>query len=394
MNKLTLITVVTFASVSAFASNARWNALQNAEHISDIQRVFQDKPEEVLNYEAATIEFGGDATAPDAEGGFIRKMGDSAWSLYLGRNSTTFAAGTSVLAETLSAGGAPTAADEEAALNAMFQQQNPIQFTYGMKNGDISWGLGLFYVGSDVKSAETFASNAETLDASVKTDISGLLLGATNGVWDAQIRQGLSGKMEIENVANSTIAGVANGSTLEIESKNSTKVSGGYVMDTMYYYGKYTISEGEVTSSIAGANFDSSSSEIVLGAINSMKKDGTDFFYGLSVVISESETEPAAAAKTKTNTTRVPLLVGVESELNSWLTLRGAISQSLGFLSSTKTTGTSNGAVPNDTTTTMGAGFKWGKAMVDVALGTGSTGTFGLDDDGDNFATAAVTYNF
>lgn len=385
MKKLMLVTVVTFASVSALASKARLEALQYAAHIEDIQEVFQREPDQALNYEAATVEFGGASTAPSAEGGFIRKMGDSAWSLYLGRSSTTYAASATTFAD-----GTGGNSDEDAVLNAAFAQNNPLQLTYAGKSGDMAWGAGLLYVSSDFKGGKTFTSNAENLTGKVKQNVMGLLVGANNGVWDAQARIGLGGKTEITDVTASTIAAVSVGADVKLESTSSYKLSGGYKMDSMYYYGAYEGSAGE--AKIGGtAAADSTASTITVGAINSMKKDGTDFFYGASVVISEVKDD---VASTKVNTTKVPLLVGVESEVNSWMTLRGALTQSLGLLSSTKSKGSSANSIADDTTTTVGAGFKWGKATIDTVIGTGNSGTFGFDDDGNNFAKASVTYNF
>ena len=392
MKKLMLFAAVTIASVSAHASKARLNALQNAKHLSDIQDTVQTKPDQAVNYEAATVEFGGAAAAQEAEGGFIRKMGDSAWGLYLGRSSTTYATASSAAATALSAGGGATASDEAAALNSAFSQDNSLQLTYATKMGSMSVGAGLFYVSNDFKNDGDFASNAETLTATKKQDVMGFLLSASNGTWDAQLRQGLTGKTEIKNVSGSTIAGVANGSNLKLESTNSTKLSGGYLMDTMYFYGSYEMTAGTLKNN--GTKLaDAEGSVITAGVINSHKKDGVDFFYGASAVVSNSK-EKTTSPDTNVDSTVIPLIVGVEADVASWVTLRGALTQNLGLLSTTKTTGAKSSSVADSTVSTLGAGFKWGKATVDTVIGTGSTGTFGFDDDGDNFAQASITYNF
>ena len=392
MKKLMLFAAVTIASVSAHASKARLNALQNAKHLSDIQDTVQTKPDQAVNYEAATVEFGGAAAAQEAEGGFIRKMGDSAWGLYLGRSSTTYATASSAAATALSAGGGATARDEAAALNSAFSQDNSLQLTYATKMGSMSVGAGLFYVSNDFKNDGDFASNAETLTATKKQDVMGFLLSASNGTWDAQLRQGLTGKTEIKNVSGSTIAGVANGSNLKLESTNSTKLSGGYLMDTMYFYGSYEMTAGTLKNN--GTKLaDAEGSVITAGVINSHKKDGVDFFYGASAVVSNSK-EKTTSPDTNVDSTVIPLIVGVEADVASWVTLRGALTQNLGLLSTTKTTGAKSSSVADSTVSTLGAGFKWGKATVDTVIGTGSTGTFGFDDDGDNFAQASITYNF
>ncbi len=381
MNKLMLVTVVALASVSAHASKARLDALQNARHVVDIQEVFTREPDQAVNYEAATIEFGGAAAAPEAEGGFIRKMGDSAWSLYLGRSSTTYA-------------DFVTGVDATGTFTQAAAQANPLQLTYATKAGDIAWGVGLFYAASEFKNAQNFTNGGNILAASsVKQNIGGLLVGANNGVWDAQARIGLVGSTEVQTGDNTGAAlDPFDNSEIEINSTSSAMVSGGYRMDSLYYYGSYSMGSGEVKAGGTKVVDLKSNNVLELGVINSMKSEGVDFFYGASAVITEQKVGSA-----KTNSTVVPILAGVEAEMNTWLTLRGAISQPLSFLSTTKTTGTSASSVADQTTTTLGAGIKWNKATVDFVLGTGNSGAFGFDRGAagrETFTNAAFTYNF
>lgn len=385
MKKLMLIAAVVIASVSAHASKARLEALQNAAHLDDIQDVFTSKPDSALMYEAATVEFGDTGTA---EGGFIRKMGDSAWSFYLGRNSTTYADATSVL--TANGGSLATSAAESTALGKAFAQDNSMQLTYAAKAGALSWGVGLFHVSNDFKNSTEFASGAEEINGLKKQNIMGLLFSIRNGTWDAQVRQGLSGKTEINDVTGSTIAGVTNGTDIEFNSTSSTKLSGGYKMDTMYFYGAYEMGAAEYKVDSAKQS-ETEASTMTLGAINSHKKDGVDFFYGVSAIMANSKEK---VGDTKSEATYFPVIFGVEAEASSWLTLRGSLTQNFALLSSVKPDGGKAASVTDSTTTRLGAGFKWGKADIDAVLGTGTSGTFGLDDDGNNFAQMSVTYSF
>lgn len=387
MKKLMLIAAVTIASVSAHASKARLNSLQNAAHLSDFQDVVQSKPSEALNYEAATVEFGSATGTPNAEGGFVRKMGDAAWGLYLGRNSATYLSAADAAAAALD----NDVANENTALDEAFSQDNSLQLTYAMKAGSIGWGVGLFYVSNDFKNGKTFAEGTSTFTADKKQNIMGLVASAGNGTWDAQLRQGFSGKTEINDVsaeANMTV--IANGQDLELNSTSSTKIRGGYLMDTMYFYGALEMGAAELKlNDVKQADTDQTVTTI--GVVNSHKKDGVDFFYGASFVMTTTKED---VADTKEESTVVPLIVGVEAEANSWLVLRGALTQNLSLLSSSKPDGGSAASTDDSTVTTLGAGIKWGKAMVDLTLGTGSSGTLGFDDDGNNFANGSITYNF
>lgn len=382
--------VIMTAALSAQASKARLNALGNSEHIVDIQEVFQSEPDQALNYEAATVEFGSATATQEAEGGFIRKMGDSAWSLYLGRSSTTFKSLTDTFTGLVSDG----TGTETANLRTGFIQANPLQLTYGSKSGDINWGAGLFMAMGDKTAIDT----AEFDATSMKTNIMGLLIGANNGTWDAQARIGLVGEMTADGAAGfGSIANLAGATELEMKSTSSLKVSGGYAMDSMYFFGGYEMGAGEVTAnSTTAIDREATSSAMTVGVVNSHKKDGVDFFYGVSAVISNVELKNNTAnTKAKTDATTVPLLVGVEAEVSSWLTLRGSLTQPLALLSSSKSTGGKAGSLADNTVTALGAGFKWGKATIDTVIETGTTGNFGTDGGtGDIFGQASVTYNF
>lgn len=400
MKKHLLVAAVVLAAVSAQASKARLNALGNSEHIVDIQEVFASEPDQALNYEAATVEFGGNSGASvEAEGGFIRKMGDSAWSLYLGKSSTTFKALTDAVSSTSL--GIAGNADERTALQTGFNQANPLQLTYAGKASDISYGASLFHVSNTLEGFTT-TSGAESLTGEVEQNVMGLLIGANNGVWDVQLRQGLAGESEVTGTANlGSVAALAGATTFKTESTGSTKLSGGYMMDTMYFYGGYEMSSAEVTAnSTTAVNRDITASALTLGVVNSHKKDGVDFFYGASAVISNTEVDNKTTnTKTEIDSTTVPLIVGVEADVSSWMTVRGSLTQPFSLLSSSKTkvgTAAASGkSVADGTVTALGAGFKWGKANIDAVVSTGTSGNFGFDGGaGDILGQASVTYNF
>ena len=320
-------------------------------------------------------------------------MGDSAWSLYLGKSSTTYQEFVSDITTAVS-NNTNLNADRSAlatALTAGHAQSNPLQLTYASKAGDISWGAGLFYLGNDYKTAQNFTAYS----GQVEQNIAGLLLGANNGVWDAQLRVGLMGETKTTAISTTNTAasqlGISAGSTLEVNSTGSLKASGGYLMDTMYFYGGYDMRTGEVKTTGGGKIVDATKNILNVGVINSHKKDGVDFFYGAEVVMTTTEDDEA---NTKVESTNVPLIIGVEADATSWMTLRASVKQPLSLLSSTKSKGSSSTSVADGTVTALGAGFKWGKATIDTVVSTGTDGNFGTDSGGDIFGQASVTYNF
>jgi hypothetical protein len=385
MKKLMLITAVTLAAVSAHASKARLDALQNAPQLSDMRLAFDGKAEETVNYEAALVEFGGTSnTDPNAEGGFIRKMGDNALGFYLGKPSSTYAAASNRLTTALANGNT----DEKAVLDSSINQNNPITVTFGSKVGGMAWGVGAFYDQTDNK-ALSETSNAESLTGKVTQNIMGVYGGVNNGTWDAQLRLGLEGNTKLD-ATTSTVAAVPAGAEVKGTSTMNMKASGGYHLDTMYFYGHYEDLEGNVKEN--GSKISSTTdTDLTVGVVNSHKKDGVEFFYGVAIKSLESKDTTAG---TKTDSFLVPVLAGVEGEATSWLTLRAAISQDFPTISTVKVKGSSASTAAASTTTTAGAGIKWGKAEIDGVLGMGSSGQFGTDKNSNMFTNASITYNF
>lgn len=388
MKKLMLVAAVMIASVSAHASKARLSALQSAGHLSDIRNAFDGKAEETVNYEAAIVEFGTANGDPNSEGGFIRKMGDSSLGFYVGKPSATYKESADTLAENFG-----TNADEDAVFQSAVDQENPFIVTYASKAGDMAWGLGLFYAAKE--NEQQISSNAENLgtDSKVTQNIMGIYGGVNNGVWNAQLRLGLGGETKITAGTGATTAALTAGNTLKGTSTANVLVSGGYKMDTMYVYGSYETLAGEVTNSAGTKLADTSDDTITVGVVNSMKKDGVDFFYGASIVSNTTKDDGTAATVEKNESMLMPIIVGVEADVNAWMVLRGAVTQNFPFLSTSKIDGATRTAAAS-TTSTLGAGFKWGKATIDTVMGMGTSGDFVDSDGGEIFTNASLTYTF
>ncbi len=387
MKKSLLIAALTLVSASAFASKARLSALQSAAHLSDVQDVLT-KPDSAASMpEFATMEFGqtGTATAVTGNqaagsGGFSRKMGDAAFGAYLGDRPTMF-------------NEFRTLSDSTNLLGT----ENGLNLFYGAKAGDMTWGVGLYYSASSRKPDGTPTTTTKSQDAT------GLSLSAAGGgMWDAQLNVGLTNNSKYNTTATNqnSLAG-----------KTSYKLSGGYNISSTYIYAAYE-GGGATYKSATTTIDDFSKTAITLGAVDSMKKDGTEFFYGVSYVtttMKDDSTTPTTTILAKTETARLPLIVGLESEVTSWMVARGSISQSVLIDTrkvSTATAMTTNDSGASDTTLAAGIGLKFGKLTFDgtlsaatatttAAAGTppSSSGVFGLD--GSNFlANTSFTYMF
>lgn len=364
MKKTMLIAALTLVSGPAFASKARLTALGNSAHLSDTYLIFSKPDTATKMGEWANLEFGPDATPgnnPNAEGGFVRMAGENAWGAYLGYTPA---------ASAFRAAGSAAAAGH-------LKAENGLNLFYASKANDMGWGLNFFN------------SMSENKVAKKKQAMMGLNLSASADMWDAQLGIGLS------NTAENTATA---GSEHKFTGKTTLGLSGGYWMDSMYLFGKYTMG-GFKHETGPNTNEDDSRNTIELGVVNSHKKDGTDFFYGAKLVMENIKNDKAtgAADDTKTTNSTMPVWFGLEAEAASWLVLRGSISQNL-FLMGSKKTETNSVATTetvnaSDTAVNAGLGMKWNKWMFDGTLTAAKNGNFGLD--GANFlANGSLTYMF
>ena len=365
MKKLMMIAVVTLASASAFASKARLSALSyngsntnglsaNAPHLIDTQTIFVNPADLTTMGSWATFETGStDATpattpntAPNAEAGFARASGDARWGFYLGHTT---------IATTLRhvAVGSPAA-------GTYLIEENPINLFYAAKMADISWGLGLNYSNSDKKA----------LGKQFSTGVTG---GMRMGAWDASLGLGVADTAEI--------------GTNKWTGKMSADLRAGYAMDTWYFYGQYNMNGGkhEVASATTA---DLENSMIKLGAINTTKVDGGEFFWGAAYAMDTVNNKAGTGAKTESS--YLPFVVGIEADAASWLVLRGSVTQDV-LLSQEKKSPGETTTRANNTTVAAGAGIKFNKFTLDGAIAGQSTGVI---NGASLLTTAGLTYNF
>lgn len=348
-----VLAAVALATTPAFASKARLNALQSANHFSDTRDMLTRPDQAMAHAEFATLELGtkGAASTPNAEGGFVRKMGDSAaLGAYLGNYSGL-------------------ASSSLALVTTPYAIQNPLNLVYANKMGDMSWGLGLQYAAAEDKVAKK------------KSSVMGLTASATsNAGWNAEIGLGLTGES-----SNTT-------TDVKAEQSSPLSISGGYAMDSLYIYGGYSmLGAKSKTAGTTTANVEQSTMSV--GVINHTSKDGAHFFYGVEYNSTVKKDKEGTQAKTETS--KLPVIVGIEADAASWLVLRGSIKQSV-LMASTKTsdtTGTtSEKSLEDDTTIGGGIGIKLGKFIVDGTFTSAGTGKLGSDA---NFISeVGMTYKF
>ena len=343
--------------LSALASKARMTALQNAAHLSDNTGIFQT-PATAANLGGwATFEFGSTssttaaATQPNAEAGFARVQDHTVYGFYMGHenswvNASRYQAGVGYLAE-----------------------ENPLYLFYASK-GETTWGAGLSYSNSDKKANGKQSATGVNLSAEIGSGNVYATLGLTNTATSKATTP----------VTNDKFTG-----------SMATILGGGYQMDSLYFYGEFGQMGGKEENSNGSELSKTSTSNITFGVINSIKIEGGEFFYGVNY---ETATQKDDKANTKTETTRMPVLMGLEADATSWLVLRGSVKQNV-LLGSTITNG--GDAVTPDNSTTVGAGasIKWGKMTMDGTLegGNGDSAT-GKINGSSLLALASFTYKW
>lgn len=361
MKKLLVIAIV-LASSAAFATRARLNALGNAPHIDDAASVYTN-PADIFNIaDSLTIESGDQNVVPGAgaavdgaEALLIKSAGDAKWALSLGHDDArSFAQRSAAASGTF----------------AVIAQQNPIELTYGMKTGDMAWAGTLVYSSFNNKTTE------------VKESTMGLKFGVNASAWDVAVDLGLTDKWETSAATND-----------EFKGKSNIVVRGGYWLSSdMYVHGLLGMTGYEATDGGAAAG-EVKSTDIEIGAINTMKNDGNEFFWGASLA---SSTEKDDTADTKDSSLMVPFIIGVEANAASWLTVRGSIEQNViiqdekSETGSTTTTDLAPGA--NSTIFAAGAGLKLGKLSLDGSILTGASNQ--NIDSANLLGTVGMTYSF
>jgi hypothetical protein len=361
--KQLLVIAVALASVNAFATRARVNALGNSPHLIDTQTVYGNPADMFfVGGDYVTIETGKTAATSlndGAEGMVVRSMGDAKMGLSLGHDSDV-------------------ALQQRSSVAALFPskvnylQQNPIELTYGMKTGDMAWAGTFVY--SNYKSKTGINE---------KEDSMGLRAGLRMGALDAKLGLGLA-----NNYQNDTDG--------KFKGTLSASIGAGYSMDNLYFNGFFR-QAGWKTENAAGtetAKIDYNT--IQANVTSSHKKDGSEFFYGAGLA---NSTTKNSVGDSKTTSLTLPVWMGLEVDAASWAVLRGSITQTV-LINDSKTEagGTTTAEVSpgaNNTVVNVGAGIKFNKITLDGSLEGLSGGTATQQLNGNTLlGSVGMTYMF
>jgi len=364
--KKILLVVVALASMNAFATRARVNALGNSPHLIDTQTVYSNPADMMMMGDFVTMESGTTtigAQGTTAEGMVTRSMGDAKMAMSLGHQSANASATFGLRALSGLAG--------------IKSQQNPVEFSYGMKTSDMAWAATLVYSNYNDKTA-----TAE------KESSAGIRAGMRMGALDAKLHLGLLNTYE-------------KASTGKFKGNLGLTAGAGYSMDNLYVSGSMTMAGFKSEDNVGAALRDYSSTTMNVSAMSSHKKDGNEFFYGAGLNNVTAKNTQTVTKDVKTTSLAMPIWLGLEVDAASWLTLRGSITQNTLINSSKEETtpvaGTDYdfGMGANSTTASVGAGMKFNKLTLDGSLSDLSGSGAGQTLNGANLlAQVGMTYMF
>lgn len=403
---MTIIAAIAFAS-PAFASKARMAALGNAQHLKDVQSIFTNISDIWSVGDFATFEFGATSTAkmgvnavendtaywgstyatalgtysPNAEGGFVKSYGDYKYGFYVGRKSQF------------------TATMRNAA--GFLAQDNTLEYIYGGKSGDLKWAASLNYTASDTKQgfdANSDGDTADVGDSSVarKQSAMGLRLGVNAANWDAFLITGLGSTAKGAGIITGPLAADVDA---EFKGTAGFKIGGGYWMGQLYLFGNMYQDGAKINRNSNTVNYELVQSQTEIGAIDYLKFDGGQFFYGATYTMFSSDDKNAADASdaNKVTSTRLPFIIGIEAAANSWLTLRGSVRQNV-LTGTSKAMDAEANSIANNTRVNAGVGIAFNKFTMDASLegvmNTSGAAASGDLNTADLLANTSLTYMF
>jgi hypothetical protein len=379
--QLTVALGLAVLATPALATKARLQALgedsYGSAYINDNRNIWLNAAQINNHKDLVTYELGGNQSTDSAstargEGGVYKTMGNMVYGLHLGGASNT-------------ANAFRTAAGANGA-----DENNNIDVFVGGDAG-LKWGANLGYAKT---SDESGPLTAESMRSRV-----GVIMGDTQAY----------GNVSIINDAKGT---------------NGVKFDGklGYQLGVIHAWEGYSLFadfqkfDGE-SIAVGGAKSDLMVKRIQVGAGRVTRlNDKTNLFTKASLVQADAENDTAVGSTFSATcsgtsalgceeykTLQLPIVVGLEAEANSWLTLRASVSQ---VVWGTEEDKNNERSIANSTSVAAGATLKFGELSVDGVIGNndGTSTAAGIGEDTssgngtlrtDNLMTrVSMTYRF
>lgn len=355
--QLTVALGLAVLATPVFASKARLQALgednYGSQYINDNRNIWLNAAQITNHKDLVTYEFGtentsDDAATPRGEGGINKAYGNLVYGLHFGGASTT--------ANAMRAAAGLTGAGE----------QNNIDLFVGGDAG-LKWGANLGYSKSS-NELRTAGAAAESMRSRL-----GVIMGDTQAYAN----------VNLINWAKGT-----NAAASKFEGDLGYQVGVIHAMNGNTLFADYRSFDAE--ANIAGTKSDLTVKrlEVGFGRVERLN-DRTNLFAKASYVMADTENETntnlfgtnncatgnAGVFCEEYKTSQVPVVIGLEADATSWLTLRASVGQTIWGSEEDKT---NERSIQNSTEINAGATLKFGELVVD--------GVIGNDTDGDTTA--------
>lgn len=354
----------------AFATKARLQALgedsYGSYYVNDNRNIWLNAAQINNHKDLVTYEFGSNvsqdsATNPRGEGGVYKAMGNMVYGVHFGGASNT--------ANALRQGSGLTGANED----------NNIDVFVGGDAG-LKWGANLGY-------AKSSDEGSNLSSESMRTRL-GVIMGDTQ----------VFGNINLINNAKGT-----NATEAKFEGKLGYQVGAIHAWEGNSLFVDWRQFDGDSKLAAAGGGKKDISLQQLLVGIGRVERlnDKANLFLRANLQMAKAENDiavlPSNGCTLSTGlgcreykTTRIPVVVGLETEATSWLTLRGSVGQ---VVWGTEKGKNDERSIANSTIINAGATLKFGELSVDGVIGNndGTAGSIGANSSAQQ--TGAGTNN-
>lgn len=398
--QLTVALGLAVLATPAFATKARLQGLgediYGSFYVNDARNIWLN-PAQINNHkDMVTFEWGDNnnladqASTPRSEGGVYKSYGNLVYGVHFGSASNSAnqlrAASGIASADIVFADPAnPTGEVIGATLNGNANEGNNIDLFVGGDAG-IKWGANLGY---NRTKDEALNTRSEGLRSRL-----GVIMGDTQAYANINLINNAKGDYSIGSNNTVTPGGVLGSGTAKFEGKLGYQVGvihayegTSFTVDFRQFEADSTITGTGPTGALSGKK-DQSIKQAMVGAGRVTRlNDKANLFTKVSFQWADAKnkqtgTTLASACEMspffceKYETMRVPVVVGIEVDATSWLTVRTSVSQAVW---GTEKANKEERTIKNNTVVNAGMSLNFGELSIDglVSNSNGTTGTLG-----------------
>lgn len=377
--QLTVALGLAVLATPAFATKARLQALgedsYGSSYINDNRNIWLNSAQVNNHKDLVTYEFGGNvnqdsAQTPRGEGGVFKAMGNLVYGVQFGGASNT-ANALRTGAGLMDITGTATA---PVVTGTGLEENNLALFVGG--DAGIKWGANFEY-------AKTAQEDSPVSSESARTRL-GVIMGDTQVYANINLINNAKGNFD---VVGAVTGGPAIDGTAKFEGDLGYQVGAIHAINGNTLFVDYR--SFDMSSKLQATGIDekkdisSKQGEIGIGRVERLN-DKTSLFLKGSYFMRDIENEHGKSALVgnlfgalctgggitackEYKTSRVPVVIGLETEAASWLTLRGSVTQ---VVWGTNEINGTESTVRNSTAINAGATLKFGELSVDGVIGT------------------------